>query len=423
LYNKILTYKKTKLIAGRKFVMKLFNMQKGGIIISFLFAASVSYSMPTAVQNVSPYTFTLTSSIPTNGKCDPSCASTLAPQAVQAYLLTGSTGSIVLEYDVISGTTRIGHIALKASPASVTIAKGLGATITQGANASLINYVPPTPLWKGAFTDLKNWKTNNWKYTTSNPSWGFNNIQVIAATVNPSPYGTNYLRVRFPKGSANSGSAPPMPLGGAQFYGQMLNTNEPVTLSYYVRFPTTFPFVGGARLLTLGKLPGLYGGTGNTGSKLPTGYDGWSIRLMWCDYSQETLKKVTGGGELVQFTFGSDVGLYGTTKGKFLGCGNWLFAIDGKWHNLQVTVHPNDVGQSNGRTDVCYDGKLVFSQGGIIFRKSTALATNGILFQTFFGGTGADYATPSDTYIDFADFTIYPYPASASDGLCVTNVK
>jgi hypothetical protein len=107
--------------------------------------------------------------------------------------------------------------------------------------------------------------------------------------------------------------------------------------------------------------------------------------------------------------------------GTFLGCGNWNFSPDGKWHHLQQTIRLNDIGKSNGRIDICYDGKLVVSQENITFRTTSNLKTNGILFQTFFGGGDKSYATPIDTYADFADFALYQYPPSAPPGLCITN--
>src|SRR5579883_2157720 len=126
---------------------------------------------------------------------------------------------------------------------------------------------------------------------------------------------------------------------------------------------------------------------------------------MWCDVTPSG-SKVKGGGEVLQFTYGSNLGATGTKYGTFLGCGNWTFQADGLWHNIQQTIHLNDVGQSNGRIDVCYDGKLVVTQTNIIFRKTASLGLTGILFQTFFGGSGKTYATPIDTYADFADFAL-----------------
>jgi hypothetical protein len=288
-----------------------------------------------------------------------------------------------------------------------------------------LNYAP-IPLWQGMFTDLKNWKINNWKVNKL-PSWGSKNIQVRASTSanGTSPHGDNYLRIRYPAGSANSGASPPLPLGGAQFYGAMIDSSTPITMSFFIRFPTNFPFdfvkPTTSSPYTIGKLPGLFGGTGNTGNHVPTGTDGWTTRYMWCDYVESTRKKVRAGGELLLFTPGSNKGLYGHSYGTHVGCNNWHFSADGQWHNLQQTIHLNDPGVANGRIDVCYDGNLVLTETNVTFRTVDKLNIDGILFQSFFGGSGADYATPTSTYIDFADFALYPYPATAAPGACISN--
>ena len=283
--------------------------------------------------------------------------------------------------------------------------------------------INPTLLWEGIFTDLKNWKSNNWNVNKL-PSWGSVNIEVRPSSkTDTSPHGDNYLRIHYPSGSANSASSPPLPLGGAQFYGAMISTDQPITLSYYLRFPSDFPFdyMNPSDPYTLGKLPGLFGGKGNTGTNVPNGSDGWSTRYMWCDYNSRTKEKVRAGGEILMFTFGSNKGTYGTAYGTHLGCNNWKFASDGKWHNIQQTIHLNTPGKADGRIDSCYDGQLVLVQENITFRTTPTLKTNGIIFQSFFGGSGPDYATPKNTHIDFADFSLYSYPASSKPGVCVSN--
>ena len=239
------------------------------------------------------------------------------------------------------------------------------------------------------------------------PAWGEKNIELINEhAINPSE---RYLRVHIPAGSANPGSSPPLPLGGAQFYYPITPTNKPIRLSYFIRFPEHFPFdtLRQNKPYTLGKLPGLYGGIGNTGNNTPDGTDGWSTRFMWCDYIESRKKKVRAGGEVLLFTYGSDQGTYGHPYGTHIGCSNWTFANDNQWHNLQQTIHLNTPGVANGRLEVCYDGQLVLTQNNIIFRTTPDLKINGIIFQTFFGGSGPEYSAPVDTYIDFANFSIY----------------
>ena len=104
----------------------------------------------------------------------------------------------------------------------------------------LCHAISLTPIWKGTFSNTSNWKINNWNVQTSR-QLGANNIVVMpSTTADPSPGNDNYLRIKYPKGSANpSGKI----VGGAQFFGAVANSNAPIKhLSYYVRFPTDFPF-------------------------------------------------------------------------------------------------------------------------------------------------------------------------------------
>lgn len=381
-----------------------------------------NYASGTALQNNTNNTLVLTHVTLQDATCDPACVpmTILAPGATQPYSINSAKGMIVFDYDVQKDSVTTGHLTITATAGNVFLTNGLGGSITQDGQYAKISYVPPKPVWEGRFTSLTSWTANNWKVTKSLPSWGQSNVQVIASQPGrKSPKGDPFIRIIYPAGSANYSSG--LPVGGTQFYGAMLNTDQPVTLSFYLSFPKGFPFLSPTRGTTLGKLPGLYGGKGNTGTNVPTGKDGWSTRFMWCDYNPQTRQKFTGGGEVLLFSVGSNKGTFGTVYGTFLGCGVWKFLADGNWHNIQQTIHLNDIGKANGRLDVCIDGIPVFTQKNITFRTVSSLQTNGILFQTFFGGSGKEYATPIKTYADFADFALYLYPPTAPAGLCVTN--
>jgi hypothetical protein len=260
--------------------------------------------------------------------------------------------------------------------------------------------------------DLK----NNVKNNSDLPAWGEKNIEYIN---NIKEGSLNFIRVHFPKGSANPGSSPRLPLGGAQFYNELIDSDGPITLTYLIRFPSDFPMDSlnpdSSSPYTLGKLPGLYGGKGNTGNHIPTGEDGWTTRFMWCDYIEPAKQKVRGGGEVLLFAYNANKGKYGHKYGTHVGCNQWSFSADGKWHKLQQTITLNTPGIANGRIDICYDGKLVLSEKKVTFRTVPSLKINGIIFQTFFGGSGAKYAAPINTYIDFAEFKLLDNPL----GICI----
>ena len=86
------------------------------------------------------------------------------------------------------------------------------------------------------------------------------------------------LVVHYPAGSASPTVSRERgrPVGGAQVRAWLgTPPADSMHLRYAVRFPPGFNFVKG------GKLPGLYGGVGNTGRRIPTGEDGFSARVMW----------------------------------------------------------------------------------------------------------------------------------------------
>ncbi|HVU28682.1 MAG TPA: hypothetical protein VHG71_13240 [Verrucomicrobiae bacterium] len=262
-----------------------------------------------------------------------------------------------------------------------------------GLAASLlaINAGAQIVLWSCNFTN-DDWLTG-WDNTNDAPKKGiaFGSTNIVRISDATAPGGA-FLRITFPAGSDAPSDGPP--IGGTQFYGAMLHTNgnqplDAAILKFSVRFPTNFDFVKG------GKLPGFYGGTGNTGtgeSNLPDGEDGFTTRFMW---------RTGGAGEAYPFLPTSP-----TSGGTELGKGNWNFAADNQWHTLQQKCVLNDIGASNGVIQVWYDGEMVLNAGNLFFRSTNSLKIDGVIFQTFFGGNGADWSTPITTYADFANFSV-----------------
>ena len=196
------------------------------------------------------------------------------------------------------------------------------------------------------------------------------------------------LRVAFPKGSwspintAKSGMA----VGGLGFVASCgIVPQDKLHLRYYVRFPSKFNFVKG------GKLPGLYGGKGNSGGDQPDGTDGFSSRLMW---------RRNGDGEVYAYLPGSE-NKWGTSIGR----GNWRFE-PGRWYMLEQAVILNSPGKNDGEIRLWVNEKLVIEQKKLRFRDVSQLKLDGIMFSTFFGGNDQSWATPVTTYIDFAGFAL-----------------
>ncbi|MBD2357072.1 heparin lyase I family protein [Tolypothrix sp. FACHB-123] len=214
--------------------------------------------------------------------------------------------------------------------------------------------------------------------------WGLNNTAVIK---DPSGRFEKILRVRYPAGSASPAVSRKnhLPLGGAQFYADLgITPKNALRLSYYLRFSENFDFVKG------GKLPGLFGGVGNSGGDIPNGSDGFSTRFMW---------RRNGAGEVYAYLPTS------TKDGTSIGRGNWQFQ-KGKWHHLEQFIVLNQPNKNNGQVQVWLDGKQVLNQKNLTFRTTNKLKIEGIFFSTFFGGSDFSWATPKDVHIDFANFSL-----------------
>lgn len=195
------------------------------------------------------------------------------------------------------------------------------------------------------------------------------------------------LRVRYPEGSINFGSAKKgRPLGGASFYVPYFRGRS-ACLHYRVRFQDDFAFQKG------GKLPGLYDGSAPSGGEAVTGKDGWSIRLMW---------RKKGAGELYEYVVNKK-GKYGASVGRGL-----FHFVPGRWMDIDLEVTANDPGQRNGIARLWVDGRPVIEQDDIVYNAPGGRAGNGgLMFSTFFGGNGKSWASPKDQYVDFADFRFY----------------
>lgn len=195
------------------------------------------------------------------------------------------------------------------------------------------------------------------------------------------------LRVRYPEGSINFGSAKDgRPLGGAAFYVPF-TAGQAVCLHYEVRFPAGFEFAKG------GKLPGLYAGKAPSGGDKVNGRNGWSLRLMW---------REDGAGELYEYVYNKK-GKYGLSVGR----GSFTFPRD-RWVGIDLEVVVNDPDQRNGKARLWIDGRPVIEQDDIVFvTKQGDAEEKGLMFSTFFGGNDKSWASPKDQHVDFANFRFH----------------
>jgi hypothetical protein len=160
-------------------------------------------------------------------------------------------------------------------------------------------------------------------------------------------------------------------------------------LTYKFRFSDDFDFARG------GKLPGLAGGSGNSGGKVPSGFDGWSVRFMYKEFGliSAYLYHLEMKDE-----FGEKV---------FLAKNGEEFKLKvGVWNELSLAVNMNDVGKNNG-TIVCkVNGEVGLELNSLQLTKTESVLIDHFLFSCFMGGGDITYAPSQNQHIMFKDFFI-----------------
>ncbi|KAJ7130335.1 polysaccharide lyase family 14 protein [Mycena epipterygia] len=222
------------------------------------------------------------------------------------------------------------------------------------------------------------------------------------------PDGKLAMEAIYPKGTYIPSKKP---LGGFSFYAPGpdsvdFTTAKELTFGYSIMFPEGFQFNKD------GKLPGIYGGDNATtacsgGRRDPTCF---SARLMW---------RPEGQGELYTYLPDPSDPAYeanahicnmpnsecNPTYGASISRGAFTFPT-GQWTTVSERVKLNDAGQANGKLELFVGGRSIISATGIILRDSDAGRMRGIQFQTFFGGSTSDWASPVDQKVYFTDFSV-----------------
>ncbi|OBZ65906.1 hypothetical protein A0H81_14112 [Grifola frondosa] len=241
--------------------------------------------------------------------------------------------------------------------------------------------------------------------------------------------GTTHPVATFPQGSINPGNKH-APAGGLGFYlhgpngfAKHLKDHVPkeVLMSYDVMFEEGWDWRKG------GKLPGIYGGVGDTAYRCTGGRQTdrckcFDLRLMW---------RENGAGELyaylphIESNTARMIGvpprsIQHADYGFSVGRGAWRFT-PGKWSTIAQRVKMNDVGHANAEIEVCVDGVSVILVTGLILRTEEGpdSRVQGLHFQTFFGGNSTDWASPKDQKAWFANISgaILESPSAMRDEL------
>lgn len=214
------------------------------------------------------------------------------------------------------------------------------------------------------------------------PMWGGENLSILREGE------TNFLRVNIPKSTFDPASMRRLgrPLGGAGFKTQFCGGGKRSgVLTYSLRFDPSMDFVLG------GKLPGLYGGQGNSGGVAADGTNGFSFRYMW---------GMEGRGGSI-YAYLPSKSAWGLPM-----FGGQLKFKKGVWQELRQELVLNTPGLSDGVLRVWLDGKLVGSTENLLVRTVETLGVSGLFFDVFFGGGSQEWASKSDVYIDFKNFSL-----------------
>jgi hypothetical protein len=196
--------------------------------------------------------------------------------------------------------------------------------------------------------------------------------------------GVPWLRALYPKGSVgpdHGGGGWRFPLPGVR------PDNPAAELQYTVLFEEGFDFVKG------GKLPGLCGGPKTiTGGDPVDGRNGWSARLMW---------RKEGRGQAYVYHM-NQPGKYGD-EFDFPKEQNFRFQT-GVPHTIRLRVTMNTPGQRDGTLSIRVNDRLLIDRADMEWRAVPGLGVDGLLFNTFHGGSGPEWAPSQDCHARFSAF-------------------
>jgi len=216
------------------------------------------------------------------------------------------------------------------------------------------------------------------------------------------PDGTPAIKHVYPEGQLSKGNMLNFYTKGPEGAINLDNAKE-VMLTYKVWFNEDWDWVKG------GKLPGMYGGTDPASAKGCSGGDQredcFSARVMW---------RKDGDGELYNYWPTRDqwyCSAEGPNNSKSV-CDSMgesvfrgAFRFDkGRWIELTQRLRLNDVGQSNGEQELFVDGESKILLQNIEIRKQDDVKFQGLMAQSFFGGSKDDFKPPKDETAFFTGF-------------------
>ncbi|EGG22934.1 phosphoribosylamine-glycine ligase [Cavenderia fasciculata] len=225
------------------------------------------------------------------------------------------------------------------------------------------------------------------------------------------------FRAKYPAGSYKPSATP---RGGFGWYSspESVFASNVSCFSFRVRFPTGFNYVKG------GKLPGLW--IGETGANGGTHIDdGSSVRIMWRAVGSSEVYLYVPSDQLPAFYQLPGYVDTGDT-GDSVWRGSFQYVTGTEWNNITLSVAMNTFA-ANGTAN--YDGYLAVQINGVkqsynqmkwIGVKDKLI--NGLMMQSFFGGSDTSWASPTDQYVDYSQFTMvtsFPWNREMLDNIIV----
>lgn len=221
------------------------------------------------------------------------------------------------------------------------------------------------------------------------------------------------MEAKFPKGQWGLEKDV---IGGMSWYGQGQTSTADWNDAKEMTFSYSLYFSGGYQFNKGGKLPGLYFGTSESQARGCSGgsrdTDCASVRLMW---------RTDGMGEFYTYLPNPSISsafdankvlcnvppksdcnaVYGASSGR----GAFTFP-DGAWTTVAMRVLVNDAGKANGEIELFVNGQSKISVGGLILAHTDDVRAQGIMAQSFFGGSDETWQSPQDQSIYFSDLSV-----------------
>lgn len=197
--------------------------------------------------------------------------------------------------------------------------------------------------------------------------------------------GQRWLRVAFRPGAIG-------PDDNGAGWRAPFRRRDTAELSYRMRFAPGFEWVKG------GKLPGLAGGPKNvSGGRRADGTNGWSARLMW---------RADGRGEAYVY-HQHQPGDYGES---FRFPDDFRFPTDTPIA-VRMRVTMNRPGQRDGSLHVwltvgAAPERLMVERTDLAWRSVPTFAVDSLYFETFYGGSGLDWAPKRPGWAEFGGFRV-----------------